>query len=80
MWVYNCGCGGLTVSPVHSCAAVRTAGHWGHAEVRLYSGITAQAFQSVRVSPDTDFTKNESPVQNQLAIFIGDMLRTALVL
>lgn len=80
MWVYNCGCGGLTVSPMNRCAAVRTAGHWGHTEVQLYSGITAQAFHSVRVSPDTDFTKNKSPGRNQLAIFIGDMLRTALVL
>lgn len=80
MWMYNCGCGGLTVSPMNRCAAVRTAGHWGHTEVQLYSGITAQAFHSVRVSPDTDFTKNKSPGRNQLAIFIGDMLRTALVL
>lgn len=83
MWVYNCVCGGLTVSPVHRCAAVGTAGHWGHTDVLLYSGVTAWAFiqwESGEALTLISLRRRLSPVWDQLAIFTGDMLRTALVL
>lgn len=83
MWVYNCVCAGLTVSPVHRCAAVGTAGHWGHTDVLLYSGVTAWTFiqwESGEALTLISLRRRLSPVWDQLAIFTGDMLRTALVL